>query len=87
MAKQRSELFYMVKAAKERARENARALKACTRHGVFEWTGENRYPAEKAIGGKLYKSEKLAQKAADKGYADGKNWVVRTVRLCNPKPE
>jgi adenosine/AMP kinase len=44
-------------------------------HGVFVWTAENRYPKAKAK--KVFKSEKVAQKYADK--YNGCGYVVRPI--------
>ena len=70
--------------AEQRKREKARAVadKACKRYGVFVWTGENRYPIENVIGGKLYKSEKLASKSAAAQENGGHGRAVRSVDVC-----
>jgi hypothetical protein len=68
----------------QRKRDKARAVadKACTRYGVFVWEGNGRYPADKVIGGKLYKSDKLAAKSPAANEQGGRDRVIRTVDVC-----
>lgn len=49
-----------------------------TRYAVFEWTAENRYPADRALS-KLYRRECDAVKACDR--MASRNVVVREVYL------
>lgn len=53
-----------------------RAREIERRYGVFRWNRDGRYDPQSAVA--VYKSEKLAQKRADKGYPD---LVVRSFRV------
>ena len=77
-----SDLRKMHKAARAREKANEAAEKACTRYGVFVYEPVNRYYAENAVDGKLYKSVKLADKAAARDVGHIKNHVVRHVDIC-----
>jgi hypothetical protein len=68
--------------AKEHDRDRTKREKERTKYGVFVWTEENRYPITAAE--KVYASEKLAKKAADKMNTDGGNYVVRPVTAFGP---
>ena len=49
-------------------------------YGVFDWTGTNFYPADRAI--RVYKSEVLALR-----FAASHNLVARTVAITTPNHE
>ncbi len=70
--------------AKARERAIAAADKACTRYGIFPWSGDNRgYLASNAVGGKLFGSRVVADKAVKRQDPDmAKNYVVRSVGVC-----
>lgn len=66
---------------KRQERVRAAKKKLCTRYGVFVWNRDGRYPRRAAVG-KLHRSEKLAQRQADR--RPGENLVVRSVEVCDP---
>lgn len=69
--------------AKARERAQAAADKACTRYGIFPWSGANQYLASGAVGGKLFASRGVADKAVGRQDPDhSKNYVVRSVGVC-----
>lgn len=61
----------------ETERRHDKERKTKTFYAVFRWREDGIYRIENAIG-KLYRSEKIAQKQADKGYPD---LVVRAVTV------
>lgn len=69
--------------SKEEERKRERERKAKTRYGLFQWNKEGVYEPGDAI--KLYKSEKVADKAAQKSFDNPKtralNIVVRDVTI------
>lgn len=69
---------------KVRKAEFDRKMRARTRWGVFIWNGEGRYPAEAAVEGKLYKSEKVADKARLRLDPAEQTLVLRPVLLDEP---
>lgn len=52
-----------------------------TGYMLFVWTGKGIYRPQNALTPKVYASEKVAQKAADKLVDKGQNVVVRTVEV------
>lgn len=79
----RTEWNRWTRSCRERDKASAKALRERERFGLFTWNGDNRYPVEAALDGKLYRSAKMAQKAADKinERIPAANLVVRTIYL------
>ncbi len=69
------------KAWRDREKAIEATDKACTRWGVFVWRGDGRYPHADVVGGKLYKSRTLADKAADRD--PERRHVARSVDVCS----
>ena len=70
-----TELQDLTRYAKQLRKAQEKERKAKTRFGLFKWKSDGRYPESDAL--KIYKSEKVAQKAADKLLSQ--NIVVRTI--------
>ena len=82
----------LVRRQRELERERAALAKATTRYALFVWRGDGRYSASDAVGGKLYASQKVAERAANRSYEAyragklAEPYVVRDVRVGDALP-